>query len=133
MHDECAALIQGTHLRALPLHGGQPMADEVLGIRGSRHGGGADVLVATPGRLLDHVEGRRSVRLERLAHVVVDEADKLLSLGFEPELRRWGGALCVSACECLCARVCVCVCLCVCVCERKHACGPVCVCVRICV
>lgn len=36
-----------------------------------------------------HLQRRGSVRLERLAHLVVDEADKLLDLGFEPELKRW--------------------------------------------
>lgn len=123
VHEECAAFLQGTHLRALALHGGLDMATEVragdeggagrgffvhgaclrththtptrtraqvLAIRRSVRGGGADVVVATPGRLMDHVAVRGSVRLERLAHLVVDEAGTLLDLGFEPELRRCG-------------------------------------------
>ena len=51
--------------------------------------GGIDLIVATPGRLLDHVFSRPSmVKLDRVRALVVDEADKMLDLGFEPELRR---------------------------------------------
>ena len=43
--------------------------------------GGAEVVVATPGRLLDIV-GRHALKLDRLALLVLDEADRLLDLGF---------------------------------------------------
>jgi superfamily II DNA/RNA helicase len=56
VHEECAALCRATHLRVVGLHGGQPMVTEVLAMRKGFGGGGADILVATPGRLLDHVE-----------------------------------------------------------------------------
>jgi len=88
VHEECAALCRATHLRVVALHGGQPIVEEVMAMRKGYSGGGTDIVVATPGRLLDHVERRKTIRLERLAHIVVDEADKLLDLGFEPELRR---------------------------------------------
>ena len=49
--------------------------------------GGADIVVATPGRLLDLVE-RNAIRLGEVAMLVLDEADRLLSLGFSDELER---------------------------------------------
>lgn len=45
------------------------------------------VVVATPGRLLDHAE-RRTVRLDRMQAIVLDEADHMLDLGFLPQIRR---------------------------------------------
>jgi ATP-dependent RNA helicase RhlE len=45
-----------------------------------------DVVVATPGRLLDHV-GRRSVRLDKICELVLDEADHMLDLGFMPQVQ----------------------------------------------
>jgi len=48
---------------------------------------GADVVVATPGRLLDHI-GRGNARFERLSILVLDEADRMLDMGFLPDIRR---------------------------------------------
>ena len=48
---------------------------------------GVDVLIATPGRLLDHLE-RGHVRLDRLETVVLDEADRMLDMGFIHDIRR---------------------------------------------
>ncbi len=49
--------------------------------------GGADIVVATPGRLLDHMN-TGAIRLDRATHVVLDEADQMLDLGFMPAIRR---------------------------------------------
>jgi len=53
---------------------------------------GVDLLVATPGRLLD-LHGRGHVDLDEVAHLVVDEADRLLDLGFLPDLLRLAALL----------------------------------------
>jgi ATP-dependent RNA helicase RhlE len=48
---------------------------------------GTDVLVATPGRLIDHLE-QGNVRLDQIRHLVLDEADRMLDMGFMPDVRK---------------------------------------------
>lgn len=50
--------------------------------------GGIDIIIATPGRLLELVDSRRIIILSRLQFLVVDEADKMLDLNLEPTLKR---------------------------------------------
>ncbi|MGI2261473.1 DEAD/DEAH box helicase [Shewanella sp. GXUN23E] len=64
----------------LTVYGGVSVNPQMMALRG-----GADVLVATPGRLLDLL-GKNALKLDRLETLVLDEADKLLSLGFADEL-----------------------------------------------
>ena len=56
-----------------------------LQIRNLQHG--CDIVVATPGRLLDHVQ-QRTINLSGIAFLVLDEADRMLDMGFLPDVRR---------------------------------------------
>ncbi|MEI6035017.1 MAG: DEAD/DEAH box helicase [Verrucomicrobiae bacterium] len=69
-------------LKTLSLYGGVSINPQMLAL-----GGGADVIVATPGRLLDLV-ARHAVSLSEVSVLVLDEADRLLDLGFQDELSR---------------------------------------------
>ena len=69
-------------LKIAIVFGGVSINPQMMGLRG-----GADIVVATPGRLLDLVE-HNALRLSAVAHLVLDEADRLLDLGFADELQR---------------------------------------------
>lgn len=47
---------------------------------------GAEIVVATPGRIIDHVKGG-ATNLQRVTFLVLDEADRMFELGFEPQVR----------------------------------------------
>jgi len=64
----------------LPVYGGQDMSAQLRRLRK-----GVDVVIATPGRALDHVR-RRTLKLEKVRTVVLDEADEMLDLGFAEDL-----------------------------------------------
>lgn len=74
----------GQHLplRALQIFGGVGMAPQIAALRA-----GVDILVATPGRLLDHA-GQGHLNLTRIEILVLDEADRMLDMGFMPAIRR---------------------------------------------
>ena len=71
-----------TQLRGAAVYGGVGMADQERALRG-----GAEVIIATPGRLLDHM-GRGYVKFQGLKVLVLDEADRMLDMGFLPDVRR---------------------------------------------
>ena len=71
-----------THLRGAPVYGGVGMLDQERALRG-----GAEIIIATPGRLLDHM-GRGYVDFRFLRILVLDEADRMLDMGFLPDVRR---------------------------------------------
>lgn len=62
------------------VYGGQSMGKQISVLRK-----GVDILVATPGRLLDHMR-QRTVRLESINCIVLDEADRMLDMGFKPDI-----------------------------------------------
>lgn len=71
-----------THLRIVDVYGGADMRKQIARLRQ-----GADVVVATPGRLLDHM-GRKNVNFRDLQILVLDEADRMLDMGFLPDIRQ---------------------------------------------
>jgi ATP-dependent RNA helicase RhlE len=71
-----------TQLRSTVVFGGVDMKPQEAELRK-----GVEVLVATPGRLLDHIEARTCV-LNQVEYVVLDEADRMLDIGFLPDLQR---------------------------------------------
>ncbi len=66
--------------RVLPIYGGQSISQQLRALQR-----GVDVVVATPGRALDHV-GRGTLKFETVETVVLDEADEMLDMGFADEL-----------------------------------------------
>jgi superfamily II DNA/RNA helicase len=77
--DELAAPARAVGLRVATAYGGVPIAAQAKRARG------ADVLIATPGRLRDLVD-RRLLSLERVTVLVLDEADRMLDMGFKPQV-----------------------------------------------
>jgi ATP-dependent RNA helicase RhlE len=71
-----------TNLRTAVVFGGMDMKPQTLELKA-----GVEVLVATPGRLLDHIEAKNAV-LNQVEYVVLDEADRMLDIGFLPDLQR---------------------------------------------
>ena len=85
--DVLASLAYSLGLKVAVVYGGVSINPQMMGLRG-----GADVVVATPGRLLDLVD-HNAVHLAQVEHLVLDEADRLLDLGFSDELQRVLGLL----------------------------------------
>ncbi|MCG2592175.1 DEAD/DEAH box helicase [Ramlibacter sp. XY19] len=71
-----------TNLRSAVVFGGMDMKPQTAELKR-----GVEVLVATPGRLLDHIEAKNAV-LNQVEYVVLDEADRMLDIGFLPDLQR---------------------------------------------
>ena len=76
------ALATHTPLTAAAVYGGVGMGPQEHAFRS-----GVDLIVATPGRLLDHFRAPYA-RLERLEYLILDEADRMLDMGFLPDIRR---------------------------------------------
>ena len=82
IHVAFKGLGRGTHLRSAPVYGGVKMGGQLTALKGK-----AEIVVACPGRLLDHV-GRRTADLSGVEVLVIDEADRMLDMGFLPDIRR---------------------------------------------
>ena len=82
IHDNVKTYIQFTPLRSAAVFGGVDMQPQTNALRA-----GVEILIATPGRLLDHVQ-QKSVNLSQVQLLVLDEADRMLDMGFLPDIQR---------------------------------------------
>jgi len=80
--EQSVALTHGTALRTIAVYGGIGMGQQREALRA-----GCEIVAATPGRLLDHYR-RGDARLDSVEVLVVDEADRMMDMGFVPDLRR---------------------------------------------
>ena len=80
--EEARKLVPSRHCRAVPIYGGQPFREQLAEMRK-----GYAIAVGTPGRLLDHL-ARGTLLLDRVHYVVLDEADRMLDIGFRPDIEK---------------------------------------------
>jgi len=82
IHEVVRDLAVGTKLRSVTIYGGVGASPQIKALRE-----GAEILVATPGRLLDLLN-QRHAKLDRVEVLVIDEADRMFDMGFLPDVRR---------------------------------------------
>ena len=82
VREEVVKLAHGRKIHSVALYGGKPIRGQIEKL--SR---GAEVIVGTPGRVLDHM-GRGTLQMDGLHIVVLDEADRMLDIGFRPDIEK---------------------------------------------
>ncbi|MQF70057.1 DEAD/DEAH box helicase [SAR202 cluster bacterium AD-804-J14_MRT_500m] len=82
VHRELERIAQFRHLNITACYGGQPIFKQISLLQS-----GTQIVVGTPGRILDHLD-RRTLHLGKLRTLVLDEADEMLDIGFLPDIER---------------------------------------------
>lgn len=82
IQDECRKFSMNTGLKSVVVYGGTPIPMQLRELER-----GCDILVATPGRLVDIID-REKVSLSYIRFLILDEADRMLDMGFEPQIRK---------------------------------------------
>lgn len=82
IHESVSRYSKYLSLRCTAIYGGVDMNSQITALQA-----GVEILVATPGRLLDHLN-QKTVNLSRTEVLVLDEADRMLDMGFLPDIRR---------------------------------------------
>ena len=82
VRDEIVKLSHGRRIQCIATYGGKPIRGQIEKLRK-----GADIVVGTPGRVLDHL-ARRTLDLSGIQIVVLDEADRMLDIGFRPDIEK---------------------------------------------
>ncbi|HMN27407.1 MAG TPA: DEAD/DEAH box helicase, partial [Caldilineaceae bacterium] len=82
IHQTIVVLGKHTKVRSVPIYGGVGKGGQLAALRR-----GAEIIVACPGRLLDHIQ-EGAVNLARVEVLVLDEADRMFDMGFLPDVRR---------------------------------------------
>jgi len=80
--EESARLTPNKNCRTLAIYGGQRFRSQLAGLKR-----GVSIVVGTPGRVLDHLS-RGTLQLDAVRYVVLDEADRMLDIGFRPDIER---------------------------------------------
>src|SRR3981189_1887856 len=80
--EEARKLVPSRHCRVVPIYGGQRFRQQLIAMKQ-----GVDIVVGTPGRILDHLS-RGTLSLARVRYVVLDEADRMLDIGFRPDIEK---------------------------------------------
>ncbi|EDR12493.1 uncharacterized protein LACBIDRAFT_151181, partial [Laccaria bicolor S238N-H82] len=85
IHKECKAFLKVLNLRAVCAYGGSPIKDQIAELKK-----GAEIIVCTPGRMIDLLTANsgRVTNLKRVTYVVLDEADRMFDMGFEPQVMK---------------------------------------------
>jgi len=80
--EECDKFGASSEIKNTVVYGGVPKRTQVQTLRS-----GIEIVIATPGRLIDHLT-QGNTNLKRVTYLVMDEADRMLDMGFEPQLRK---------------------------------------------
>ena len=85
IYKECKPFLKALNLRAVCAYGGAPIKDQIADLKR-----GAEIIVCTPGRMIDLLAANsgRVTNLRRVTFVVLDEADRILDLGFKPQITK---------------------------------------------
>nr|XP_020649633.1 ATP-dependent RNA helicase DDX42 isoform X1 [Pogona vitticeps] len=81
IHAECKRFGKAYNLRSVAVYGGGSMWEQAKALQE-----GAEIVVCTPGRLIDHVK-KKATNLQRVTYLVFDEADRMFDMGFEYQVR----------------------------------------------
>jgi hypothetical protein len=86
IQDECRKFGSSSRIKFTCVYGGAPKGPQIRDLSG-----GVEIVIATPGRLIDMLESRHT-NLRRVTYLVLDEADRMLDMGFEPQVHGgvWG-------------------------------------------
>jgi ATP-dependent RNA helicase DDX46/PRP5 len=85
IHKDCRPFLKALNLRAVCAYGGAPIKDQIADLKR-----GAEIIVCTPGRMIDLLAANsgRVTNLRRVTYIVLDEADRMFDMGFEPQVMK---------------------------------------------
>jgi len=80
--EEINSLKGSKKLRTVPIYGGQAISRQLKSLKK-----GVDIVVGTPGRVIDHLN-RHTLKLDKISHLILDEADEMLDMGFLDDVKK---------------------------------------------
>ncbi|GAB4860655.1 Envelope glycoprotein gp160 [Ancistrocladus abbreviatus] len=87
IQEEAVKFGSAAHIRSTCIYGGAPKGPQIRDLKR-----GVEIVIATPGRLIDMLEAQHT-NLKRVTYLVLDEADRMLDMGFEPQIRKIVGQI----------------------------------------